>query len=158
MTKNTTQQAKQLVGTFNAYSQDRYSEAGWVQIARRLLTEGASEAEVRWIMESKYMRWAADAANRRHSATAAEFASYVVRTFKVTLPWQALIAKARKETAPTPVSHDGAYLACACTGDDIAAMIDLLRKVANDEISLGDTVLTAQQILARIEACAERGL
>lgn len=139
-------EAKRIAeATHDAYSRNRYTDVAWLQIARRLLTEGASPAEARWVLESKNMRWAADYANRNHSATAADFFAYIVSNKAGTFPWQTLIAEARKETKVT-----GSDLAGACEGEDIADLIDLARMVNN-----GVTGPRIQQIagslLARIE-------
>lgn len=145
MTKNTghkavidTVLAKQIAErTSDAHSRDRYTDAAWFQIAKRLATEGADADAIEWILRSKYMRWAADASNRSHSTTAADFASYVVTSQKSTFPWQALIAIASKDlgVATEPIVElTGADLAGACEGEDIAELIDLaisLRKGGN---------------------------
>ena len=48
-----------LERTRDAYSFDRYGEEAWLN-AISLLSLIYNEAEVEWILYSKYMRWAAD--------------------------------------------------------------------------------------------------
>lgn len=87
--------------TAGAYSRERYTDYGWLCIARRLLAEGASEAEAEWIMKSQHMRRAADAANKGdQETTVADFARYVVTSQDGTLPWQTLLASAREARGP----------------------------------------------------------
>lgn len=108
MTKSETQRIAEL--TQDAYSRPRYTDAGWTGIIRDLAAAGATEAEIRWILESKHTRWAADAANRNHSATAADFQRYafsphvgsyekLIRTAQIDLEHQ---AKRRESTDPRP--------------------------------------------------------
>ncbi len=77
MTGMTKTNAKQIAdATIDAYSRNRFSDAGWLGIIRALLAAGATEAEARWVLESKHTRWAADAASRNQGATAANFLAY----------------------------------------------------------------------------------
>ena len=120
--------------TQDAYSRDRYSDAGWLGIIRTFLAAGASEAEIRWVLESKHMRWAADDANRRHSTTLADFRAYAEkRRGKEGTGFDGLLGAARKElgTADAKASFNqtGADLAGACEGEQIADLIDLALKV-----------------------------
>lgn len=136
--------------THEAFSRSRYTDAGWAGIIKRLAREGASEAEIVWILRSKHMRWAADEANREHSATAADFARYVVTRIKGTLPWQELIEEAREELTP----KTGANLAGACEGEDIAELIDLARMVGNG-VTGPKVRQIASSLVARIQARAK---
>lgn len=156
------------IGARDAYSWNRYTDAGWMQIAKRLADEGASPAEIDWTLRSKHMRWAADHANRSHSVTAADFADYVHYTFqrKPAEPWQALLIEVRKDLAKhAPKPATGADLAGACEGEQIAALIDFARTVRDETSPSGErgdaerqlAILRdkAARILAAIEARAK---
>src|SRR5215471_1417222 len=124
---NQTAAAKQIAAaTQDAYSCSRYTPAAWIGIARALLEAGADADEAHWVLMSKHTRWAADSASRNHSATLADFLNYAKSGHVGSL--EKLIAAARHElkpAAPAPASLDGAYLAGACEGEDIADLIDL---------------------------------
>jgi hypothetical protein len=145
-----------LVATFDAYSQDRYTSAAWVQIAARLITEGFSDAEVRWVMESKYTRWAADAANKPREATAADFANYVTSPHLGS--FEKLHRVTQREVIP-PATQDGAELAGNCEGEQIAALIDLVKLVAEgkarDPFYAAGLVTRAQALIAEIKGRAQ---
>lgn len=51
-----------LYETEDAYSRSRYGEDLWQVCAQRLLDAGASVPQAIWLMNSKYMRYAADMA------------------------------------------------------------------------------------------------
>jgi len=155
MSRATNQEAKQVAKeTAEAYSRERYTDAGWAQIAIRLATEGAEVEEIRWILKSKHMRWAADAANRNHSVTAADFNNYV--TVHCQGGYERLLRDARKETGKeTRQAITGADLAGDCEGEDIADLIDLARTLRN--IGGPSAInLRASAILSRIEARRNR--
>jgi hypothetical protein len=161
-----TNEAKRIADkTVDAYSRGRYTDAGWLGIAKRLLEEGAAPAEAEWVLESKHTRWAADNANRAHHTTAADFAKYVVTRIGGTLPWQTLLTEARKDLArqnpPAPAGKSGADLAGACEGEQIADLIELARMVA---LGQAETIpgaarlkTRAKAIIAEIEARAKGG-
>jgi hypothetical protein len=141
--------------TKEAYSRWRYTDAGWRGVIRALLAAGAEEDEVRWILASKHMRWAADSANREHGVTSINFINYVNRylgsvegfvlTVRYDLAQQNLEARKGKP---------GAELAGFAEGEDIAALIDLARTIAHTPALAGYPSLrtTATAVLARIEA------
>lgn len=158
MTKTTTEQAKQAAnGARDAYSHDRYTIAGWMQIALRLAAEGANPAEIDWVLRSKHMRWAADMANRSYSVTAADFANYVVtRHDHGTFPWQTLLKEVREDlNKQTPKGKTGADLAGDCSGEDIADLINLARKVKALGVNTTAYGREAAEILERIERRAK---
>lgn len=114
----------------DAFSREKYTTAGWIGIAKRLAVEGASPAEIEWVLRSKHMRWAADFSNRRSNVTLFDFASYVERPGGLKKnggSWAILVAEARKETTQV---LSGADLAGACEGEQIAEALDLLREAA----------------------------
>jgi hypothetical protein len=62
--------------TADAYSFDRYTS--WTACAAMLLRRGHSAMEAEAILRSKWTRWAADVADKRHGrATAADLAAYM---------------------------------------------------------------------------------
>lgn len=138
--------------TVDAYSRARYTDAGWSRIISRLADEGASEAEIIWVLESKHMRWGADAANRSHSATSADFHAYV--TSPHVGSYAKLIQTARIELAKGNPVHGiatakiGADLAGNCEGEDIADLIDFV----NAHAATGNK--RAAEIIARIKSRA----
>src|SRR5690349_20283787 len=133
MTK--TNEAKRIAeNTVEAYSRGRYTDAGWKRIAQALLDAGATAAEAEWVLNSKHMRWAADDANRSHSATAADFLAYAnKRKGKEGTGLAGLVLAARKELGLVDVKtgfpQTGADLAGACEGEQIADLINLALKV-----------------------------
>jgi len=136
MTTNQTATAKQIAAaTEDAYSCSRYTPAAWIGIARALLEAGADADEAHWVLMSKHTRWAADGASRNHGTTLADFLNYVKSGHVGSL--EKLIAAARRELKPAaaPASLDGAYLAGACEGEDIADLIDLARALRADGIT-----------------------
>lgn len=134
----------------DAYSRDRYTTAGWMQTAKRLATEGFAADEIDWVLRSKHMRWAGDAANRNHAVTAADFANYVL--VHLVGGWTRLRDDARKAlNAETRAKKTGAYLAGACEGEHIAMALDLLRVAANG----GSIQNSAAILLAEIEGRAK---
>jgi hypothetical protein len=151
MKTNTPLAATLVLATQDAYSKSRYTDAAWLRITKQLLQDGLTEAEVEWILRSKHMRWAADAANRDHSVTANDFAHYLVN-YRGGLA--AILAEARKEqaqSAPAPAGKTGADLAGFCEGEQIAALIDLVRSA-----SQGNQIKNrATRLIAEIELRAK---
>ena len=47
--------------TKDAYSYDRYGKEAWNKSIANLSKIGFSAEEIKWVLESKYMRWVADA-------------------------------------------------------------------------------------------------
>lgn len=118
----------------DAYSRDRYTTAGWIGTAKRLAAEGFDPAEIDWVLRSKHMRWAGDAANRNQAVTAADFAGYVERHLVPAAGDANGWARLRREAATeinkeTRYKTSGAYLAGACDGEQVADLIDTLRRV-----------------------------
>lgn len=145
MTKITKAEAKQIAEHVDAYSRDRYTDAAWLRIAARLAEFGFTAREITWTLTSKHMRWAADCANRNHSATAADFLAYVEHSMSGLHGLAGLQAAARKETAT------GADLAGACEGEEIADLITLAQMAAKGTLGIQ---ARAREILARIQARA----
>ena len=140
--------------TRDAHSRDRYTDAGWVQIIKRLDTEGFTLAQVEWVLFSKHMRWAGDAANRNHGVTAADFANYV--NVHLVGGFGRLLGDCLKENQPTTETRralTGADLAGACEGEQVADLIDLAQKVAKggNMMDFCNMSRRAQAILAEIE-------
>ncbi len=157
MTK--TNEAKRIAeNTVDAYSRGRYTDAGWRRIAQGLLDAGATAAEAEWVLNSKHMRWAADDANRNHSATSADFLAYAnKRKGKEGTGLAGLVLAARRELGvPADAPQTGADLAGACEGEQIA---DLINLALNVRASSRDERLVAQaaRILDEITGRAKGG-
>ena len=120
----------------DSYSRDRYADVAWRKIAKALIVAGASEAEATWILKSKHMRWAADQANKRTGCTALDFSNYAAKQKRVVGDGLAgLIEKARRElgTVDTRTGFilNGAELAGACEGEQIAEALDIILAALN---------------------------
>lgn len=155
MTKNQISQIAE--NTVDAYSRNRYTDAGWRRIAAALVEAGATAAEAEWVLNSKHMRWAADDANRSHSATSADFLAYAnKRKGKEGAGLAGLVLAARKELgvvdAKTGFPQTGADLAGACEGDQIADLINLALKVrarSRDEALVAEAGRILDEITGR---------
>lgn len=79
----TYRQAEQIAAaTQDAYSCDRYAPDQWVAVATLLLEEGATPAQVEWIMRSKHMRWAGDCATYAYGTMQSEaFRGYILSPY-----------------------------------------------------------------------------
>lgn len=131
--------------TVDAYSRDRYTDAGWAKIIKNLLLQGFNEAEARWVLESKHMCWAADrATGNRILGQNHNFNAYVMGHCG---SFANLLAEARRSMIPT-----GADLAGSCEGEQIAQALDLLRVAANG----GSIQNSAKLFLAEIAKRAGR--
>lgn len=156
-----TKTQKIAAATQDAYSRNRYTDAAWTRIAGLLLTQGFNPEEAAWVLNSKHMRWAADAANRSHSATANDFVAYasglVTNDHGRKTGFASLLIEARKDLTPKPLATTGADLAGACEGEDVAELIDFVRKVRSTGRVADAAALVeeAGRILDRIEARAK---
>jgi hypothetical protein len=144
--------------TADAYSRDRYTDAAWTRIAKRLLAAGFTVEQAEWTLRSKHMRWAADFTGRSHSVTAADFDAYLADW-----SWNArygkgglarILGDAIRELG-APEAPDGAELAGATEGEDIADLIDLARDLRATQGNVTRFGQRAAQILARIEGRAK---
>jgi hypothetical protein len=137
--------------THDAYSRPRFSDAGWLGVVQALLDQGATAAEAEWVLNSKHMRWAADSASRNYGATLKDFLAYANSPHVGSV--LKLVLAARYELKPKPATLDGATLAGACEGEQIAQMIDLLRQAARG----GNIQNSATILIAEIERRHEEG-
>lgn len=127
----------------DAYSRDRYTTAGWIGAAKLMAAEGFEPAEIDWVLRSKHMRWAGDAANRNHAVTLANFANYIDHHLTPTAADASGMARLRREAAnainqETRRRSTGAFLAGACEGEDIADLIDFARSVRDETCPSGE--------------------
>ena len=67
--------------TADAYSRDRYTDAGWRGSIQKMARAGYSSRQIEAVLRSKHMRWAADNAGRNGSTTAANFEAYWTKTY-----------------------------------------------------------------------------
>jgi hypothetical protein len=155
--------------TSGAYSFDRYGVTEWRRAIRMMDARGFTEMQITAVLYSKWMRWAADAANHERGR-ATDLERYLDvhvggRIYKQIAelapgePTEQIISRAK----PTP---SGADLAGFCEGEDIADLINLAI-ATRDEASLvannpKDAKLALQvlrdraaAILARIERMAK---
>jgi hypothetical protein len=156
--------------TTDAYSFDRYGLTEWRKAARMMAARGFSERQIAVVLRSKWMRWAADAASKAKNATAADLERYFDVHLGSRLP-KHLADLVFEETGiheitdgiilgVSQVPQNGADLAGACTGEDIADLIDFAKAVRDDasKVSAADCKIAldvlrdrAKVILARIQ-------
>lgn len=164
MAKVSTVKANRIADETNGWSKERYGKAEWRTAARLMASRGFSERQIAVVLDSKWMRWAADAANRQATgAKGRDLIEWIEKhlggrfykqladlVFEVTGEHESTDEISTTVFMQTPT---GADLAGACEGEDIAALIDFAIEIAKSGTPIQRTAAAA--IVTRIQERAK---